>query len=102
MTWYLSGPLSGDYERNKAAMLDATRKLRAAGLTIVSPLEVSPDESLTWEQHMRLDIAALMRCDGIIMLPNWRGSRGAELERDLAIALHMEIVELYDHSFVLH
>jgi len=92
MTWYLSGPLSGDYKRNKAAMLSATTRLRAAGLTIVSPLEVSPDETLTWEEHMRLDIAALMRCDGIIMLSGWPQSRGAVIERELAEKLGIRVI----------
>jgi len=46
----------------------------------------------TWEQYMRNDIKALMECNEIHLLPDWRDSVGAKLEHQIADALGMKIV----------
>ena len=43
---------------------------------------------------MRRDIAALMDCDGIMMLPGWEKSRGALIEHWVALELKMPVYSL--------
>ena len=41
--------------------------------------------------YMRSDIAALLTCDAIHMLPGWENSRGATVEHTIATALGLPI-----------
>jgi len=41
---------------------------------------------------MRIDIKALVDCDAIYMLNNWRDSKGANVELNIAQGLGMEII----------
>ena len=95
--WYLSGPMSGIPELNYPAFKAAAETLRALGATVVSPHEIVPPEAApwSWEDHMRADLAALLTCEVMMLLPGWEQSRGATLERSVAEALGMLVVE-YD------
>ncbi len=44
-----------------------------------------------WQMCMRKDIAMLMTCDGIALLPGWDRSKGACLEKHNAVELGMVI-----------
>lgn len=46
----------------------------------------------TWEKQMRFCIVRMMTCDEVHMLPCWKESRGAILERDIAMRLGMHVV----------
>lgn len=60
---------------------------------VVNPTKVSPfDENKTWRDYMREDIKALVDCDAIYMLCGWRRSKGARLERRIAIKLGLEVI----------
>lgn len=83
MTIYISGPMTGLPGYNYPAFDDAAAKLRAAGYDVVNPAELC-DPNMKWRECMRLNIAALMECDAIVMLPDWLHSRGACLELRLA------------------
>ena len=41
---------------------------------------------------MRADIAELVKCDGVALLPGWERSRGASLEAHIAHSLGMRLV----------
>ena len=41
---------------------------------------------------MEKDLSALLRCDGIYMLDNWGSSKGARIERAVAMELGLSIV----------
>ena len=47
-----------------------------------------------WEEFMKRDIKLLVDCDVILMLDNWKVSRGARLEYDIATRLGMEVLEV--------
>ncbi len=49
------------------------------------------DKNATWSDCMRIDLKALMDCDGILVLPDWQGSRGAKLEIKIACELGMDV-----------
>lgn len=86
---YVSGPMTGKPDLNFPAFHKAAASLRASGYEVVNPAELNPDPNASWEQCMRVDIAALMSCTAIAMLPGWEHSRGAKLERQIADALGM-------------
>lgn len=95
---YLSGPIShsdtAQVERHKQAFRDAATALRARGLTVVSPVELCPQDGKPWEWYMRRCIAELVKCDQVVMLPRWGISKGACLEHDIAMRLDMCITRL--------
>lgn len=89
---YISGPMTGLPDLNFPAFHEAANQLRAAGYTVTNPAELDAQDAgktLTWEQYMRRDIAALMQCDGIATLAGWSNSRGATLEVHIATRLGM-------------
>lgn len=94
--FYLSGPMSGLPEYNYPAFDRAAERLRAKGYTVVTPTEVGPNLeakygaerfSLSYQQYVSANIIALLDCNAIILLPGWRNSRGAKLERHIAMVL---------------
>jgi hypothetical protein len=45
-----------------------------------------------WAECLKMDIRALLDCDGIYMLYGWEQSKGARLENHVAIELGMEVL----------
>lgn len=88
---YIAGPMSGLPGLNFEAFRAEAAHLRTQGLQVVNPAEINPDVSAKWEDCMRADIAQLVTCDGIHLLPGWEKSRGATLEHHIASALGMAV-----------
>ena len=59
-------------------------QLRRAGHDVVNPAEINPDTTMSWHACMRRDIAELVTCDAIYLLPGWEASKGATLEHHIA------------------
>lgn len=60
---------------------------------IVNPTKIVPfDQNKSWRDYMREDIKALVDCDAIYMLSGWWRSKGARLERRIAINLGLEVI----------
>ena len=101
--YYMSGPISAtdDFEERFER---AEKRLNKMGIKTVNPVTLakSLDKrlgtkpfSLSYCAYVRNDVVALScLCDGVIMLPNWKKSRGATLELSIAQALGMEQLEL--------
>ena len=93
---YLAGPMRGYAQWNFPAF-DLNRDyLVEHGFTVISPADLdrnvgfdSLDSSSVFTESdfqdaMRRDYAALLRCDSIAFLNGWEKSRGANLERQFA------------------
>jgi hypothetical protein len=91
---YICGAMTGRPDLNKPAFHAAARQLRAAGFDAVNPAEICPDAAAHWAECMRKDIAQLVTCDAIALLPDSEESRGAKLERQIATALGMPVIPL--------
>jgi hypothetical protein len=84
---YISGPMTGLPGNNYPAFLAAADALRANGYEAVNPAELDSVGCNTWEEHMRVDIAAMMDCTAICILPGSDVSKGSMLERMIASKL---------------
>lgn len=91
---YVAGPMSGLPELNFPAFHKAAADLRAKGFEVVNPAEINADPTAGWNACMRQDIAQLVTCDELAVLPGWQRSRGATIEMRLAADLGMRIVHL--------
>jgi hypothetical protein len=82
--------MSGYPEHNFPAFHAEAKRLRSLGLEVVNPAELN-EEGKTWAECMRTDIAQLMTCDEVVVLPGWSQSKGASLEVDIAVRLGMPV-----------
>lgn len=101
---YVAGPMTGYPALNFPAFNAAAAHYRSLGFTVVNPAEIngedpniewipgSPELAAHWAKCMRADITALLTCDKIVMLDGWLASRGATLERHVALTLGMEVL----------
>ena len=94
MKTYISGAITGLSEwQYKAKFALAAEIIRERGLTPVNPVEICAHiDNGTWEQYMAVCMAELLTCDAIMMLPCWKNSKGARIER--AIAMELKLIEL--------
>lgn len=88
---YLAGPMSGLPELNYPEFNRAAAALRELGYQVENPAENPAPACGSWEGYMRLAIAQLVRCDEIHLLRGWSKSRGARIERQLAVDLGLLI-----------
>lgn len=96
---YLSGPITG--KKNYKGLFAFTEELvkLCDALRIYNPASDIPD-SLDYEDAMKRCVAALVEYDTIVMLPGWHTSKGARLERDVALACGINIVDLTNYRLV--
>ena len=110
MRLYLSGPMTGLPDHNRAAFDAAATRLRAQGHFVINPAELSAlfgseeeigdafkeayadplSSAVSYEGHckrmtlassiMSADLAAVRSCDAIYLLRGWENSRGAKKE----------------------
>lgn len=94
---YLAGPMSGLPENNFPRFNRVAAHLRERGHEVFNPAE-NKDGGLRQSRafYMRLDIPALIRSEGVVVLPDWHRSRGACLEVWLALDLGLPIFRCVD------
>jgi len=98
---YVSGGISGRrWEYARAQFNMAEEFIISFGLaesvhnpvkTVIDKGDKNSDE--LWREYMNISIKALLECDSIFMLDGWSSSKGAVIERTLAIGLGLEIFE---------
>lgn len=96
MKVYISGPMTGLPDFNYPAFNAAAARLRHLGYDVVNPVDIGRElgDGLLWSQYMRPCIAAVLQCDALVLLPGWAESRGAKLERDVALAIGLRVCTL--------
>lgn len=88
---YVSGPMSGWTDYNFPAFNEASAKLRDAEYAIENPADKGVLSGWEWEDYLRYDLAQLLQCDGVAVLPSWHLSKGACFEVDVATKLRMPV-----------
>lgn len=91
---YISGPMTDVPDFNRPAFNLAAQALRTAGWAVFNPAENGMPDEAPWAEHMRVDIAQLMRCTHVATLDGWHNSRGATLEVHIATRLGMQVSSL--------
>lgn len=101
MKVYLSGPMSGQVDYNKPAFFRAAAELRCMNHEVINPAETDKDaEGIAWESFLRKDLASIVHCDAIALLPGWDKSKGARFELFVCYVLGMHIIYAADGKAV--
>jgi hypothetical protein len=99
---YLSGPMTGIPDFNFPFFERVESWLKESGALPVSPHRVPTQK--TWEDYLKVDINLLLGCEAIMLLPGWKRSQGALLERAIAASLGLDcfqVAEKDDKLFLL-
>ena len=88
----------------------ATKNFREASLYAqflgyepINPMEIIPNgdepksEKEKWSWYMKADLKEMMDCDAILMQNNWKDSKGAIVEHNLAKDLGLAIMHIGRH-----
>lgn len=90
-TVYIAGPITGKPNGNRKAFARAEEELFLMGYHPVNPhkLDHSQNSDDNWFLYLRVSIAAMLKCDAIVLLDGWEESEGANIEKNIAVNLDM-------------
>ena len=98
---YLAGPYSGDVEMNLSAAVDIAAELTNMGFSVICPhanshwvhlrMIAKGHKTLDPVNWYDFDFEILRRCDFLVLMPNWKESTGARLERVFAEQLGIRV-----------
>lgn len=97
MKIYVSGPITGIENKNKPSFDSTSEILRKLGHEVINPFDLdsptfNPEEC--WFKYLKRDLAALLSCDSLCLLPGWEESKGACLEILVASKLNLPLFRL--------
>lgn len=92
---YIAGKITGlEYDDAFAKFAAAEKHLAERGFEPVNPMRKTSEQAgLSWSDYMKEDIPYLLKCDAIYLLPDWKDSRGAQLEYTIARELGLIIMQ---------
>lgn len=113
---YVAGPMTGIYEFNFPMFDEVSEYLRKKlALKVISPAEIEREQGFDEKgkagfevcsdeqrhQFARNDIEALLKVDGVVLLPGWENSTGASNEAKIASWLGLHAFEARMRIFPL-
>lgn len=77
----------------KAKFFAAAASLTEKGYDVVTPFDNGLSTEAPYEQHLAADLQLLATCNVIYMLPDWRQSLGARVERAVAETNGLSVID---------
>lgn len=96
---YLSGPITNTKNYKGLFMFAGELIEFGEAKQIYNPTLQIP-ASFSWKQAMHRCLSEITAYDTIVMLPGWNVSRGARLERDVALACGMHVVDFGENKII--
>jgi hypothetical protein len=97
---YIAGPMTGIKNFNAVSFDYTAEKLKEAGWLVTNPMDFQRHRLPNLEgicddikSIIIIDVALLISCEAIWMLPGWQQSKGATAEYHLAIWAGLDIYE---------
>lgn len=98
---YLSGQIDGlhpnacreMFDEASDKIIDMMTERGYVDIEVINP-ERMPKIQSCWEDYIIRDLILLKECNAIAMLPNWKNSYGARIERLFAEKKNIEIIDL--------
>jgi hypothetical protein len=95
MLIYVAGKYTGNVDENIAAARQVAIALWEKGHAVICPhlntAHMEKDCKVSWEDYLKGDFNMISRCDALVMLENWKDSRGATMEAAYATSLGIPI-----------
>ena len=92
---YLAGKITNLPEADVAKKFqDAETIYTQLGFQVINPYKLIKEDGLhvgTWESIMKICLIMMLACDGVVLLHDWKESKGAMLERELALKLNIPV-----------
>ena len=90
---YIAGKVTGlPHDEVYAKFANMQTNLESVGFEVANPITIVNNEQATWLEAMKICIAELLTCDAVYLLPCHHNSKGALIEKQLAINLKMPCV----------
>ena len=86
---YISGKITGD-ANYRAKFTEEANRLLSFGYEPVNPAALVLTE-VSWEDAMKTVLREMLLCEGVSLLPDWVESKGAIIEKRLALELGMDV-----------
>lgn len=96
---YLSGPITNTKNYKGLFMFAEELVGYDEAEEIFNPAAQIPSSS-SWEQAMHRCLSEITNYDTVVMLPGWNVSRGARLERDVALACGMRVIDFSENKII--
>ena len=91
---YISGKVTGlPWEEVEDKFRAAADLVRFHGSLAVVPIHYCRKD-WPWRQCMKRCLALLLECDKVLLLPDWKQSRGAKIEALVALACGIPVLKL--------
>lgn len=89
---YIAGKVTGEpVEICVRKFAEAQKVIQNLGFEAINPLEVVGNWQTPWDVAMKKCLHALIDCEGVVLLEDWKDSKGATIERQLAEDLDIAI-----------
>lgn len=93
---YISGKISGVPNGNKSLFEMWENRLMDKGYMVLNPHTICAhlnQETTVWEEYMRVNVPAMLKCEIVVLLPKWEESEGAIWEFFVATRFGIPAVE---------
>ena len=94
MKVYLSGPITGlnmEQAKKNFEKAEVFAKEFLNAKEVVNPFKLPHNHDQSYVSYLLEDLQALSGCNAILMLPNWKKSKGARIEHNFAKEFEIKI-----------